>query len=63
MDPNQTYSDWVRALLEENAEAAREAHHALRVWLDRGGFEPVAFDNPLAKRQFTQFDSTEGRLK
>ena len=62
MDPNEAYRRWWRALLEENADEAREAYLSLRAWFDRGGFEPGAFGDPKVRRQFFQFDLRTGRL-
>jgi hypothetical protein len=62
MDPNETYRLFVRALLEEDADAAREAYSNLRAWMERGGFEPDAFSNPLARKQFFMFSRRTGRL-
>lgn len=63
MDPNETYRLWCRALLEEDTEAAKEFYGYLRAWFDKGGFEPAAFEvNPLARRQFFQFNPQTGRL-
>lgn len=63
MDPNETYTLWVRALLEEDADAAREFHGYLKTWLERGGFPPRAFEtSPFARRQFDQFNYSTGRI-
>lgn len=64
MDPNEAYSIFCRALLEEDKDAAREAYANLRVWIERGGFEPLAFEtHPIARRQFFQFNPRSGRIE
>lgn len=60
MDPTQAYKDFCRALLEEDASRARESYNAVRVWLDKGGFEPSW--TPAERRQFFTFDPSTGRL-
>lgn len=60
MDPDQAYKDFCRALLEEDAEHARESYNALRAWIERGGFEPGW--TPAARKQFFTFDPSAGRL-
>ncbi len=60
MDPNETYRLFCKALLEENAAAAREAHQTLATWIDRGGFEPTW--GKAARRQFFTFNPSTGRL-
>lgn len=63
MDPNTAYEMFCRALLEEDAESAREAYCNLRAWIERGGFEPLAFStHPFARRQFFAFNLRAGRL-
>lgn len=63
MDPNETYRLWCVALLNENAEDAREAYENLRTWIERGGFEPTEWEtHPFARRQFFSFDPRTGRL-
>ena len=62
MDPNETYKHWWRALLEEDANAAREAYEDIREWLDRGGFEPKVFLDPIVRKQFFTFNPRTGML-
>lgn len=63
MDPNACYKRWWRALLEEDADEAKEAYLALRAWIERGGFEPSAFSDPQARKQFFTFSLSTGRLE
>lgn len=60
MDPDQAYRDFCRALLEEDAETARELHEGLRRWMAGGGFEPAW--TKAQRRQFHTFDPAAGRL-
>lgn len=60
MDPNACYREFCRALLEEDAEQAKESYNALRAWLDRGGFEPAWRDSD--RRQFFTFNPSTGRI-
>ncbi len=60
MDPDQAYQDFCRALLEEDAETARERYNGLRAWMERGGFEPAW--TPAQRKQFFTFDPRTGRL-
>lgn len=62
MDPNAAYQAWWRAVLEENASEARNAYEALRGWIEMGGFEPDAFSNTLARKQFFRFSPRTGRI-
>jgi len=63
MDPNETYHLWCVAVLNEDADGAREAYASLRAWMERGGFEPLEFStHPFARRQFFTFDPRTGRL-
>lgn len=60
MDPNETLRLMAKALLEEDADAAREFHGYLVSWLAKGGFEPHW--TPMSKRQFESFDPATGML-
>jgi hypothetical protein len=63
MDPNETYRLFCVALLNENADDAREAYADLRAWLERDGFEPLEFStHPFARKQFFTFSPQTGRL-
>mgnify|MGYP006277797969 CR=1 FL=1 len=63
MDPNETYKLFCIALLNEDADEAREAYTNLRVWLERGGFEPMEWStHPFARRQFFTFNVRTGQL-
>ena len=61
MDPNETLRLMALALLEEDADSAREFHGYLVDWLNRGGFEPAWAH--LSKKQFRAFDPATGMLK
>lgn len=60
MDPDQAYRDFCRALLEEDADRARELHEGLTGWIAGGGLEPAW--RPSDRRQFFTFDPATGRL-
>ena len=60
MDPNETLRLLGKALLEEDADTAREFHGYLTEWMRRGGFEPAW--THLSKRQFQSFDPATGML-
>ena len=63
MDPNETYRLFCVALLNEDAEEARETHANLCAWIKRGGFEPLEFStHPFARRQFFAFNQQTGCL-
>jgi hypothetical protein len=40
MDPKETYRLFLKAVSEGRKQDATEAYENLRVWLERGGFEP-----------------------
>ncbi len=63
MDPNETFRMWANAVLAEDREEANEAYNNLRVWLDRGGFEPDAFDNPYTRKQFFRYNPQTGHVE
>lgn len=60
MDPTACYKRWQRALLEEDTDEAKAAYNDIRVWLDRGGFEPSW--TPLERKQFFTFNPVTGIL-
>lgn len=60
MDPNACYKRWWRALLEENADEAREAYTDLCTWIGRGGFEPSW--SKVERAQFFTFSYETGML-
>lgn len=63
MDPNAAYRRWWQAVLAEDKDEANAAYCALRAWLERGGFEPLAFEEPQARKQFfAQYDMRTGAL-
>ncbi len=62
MDPNACLRRWARALLEENAQEARNAHADLTEWMRRGGFEPSWSVGLPSKAQFQAFDYASGRI-
>lgn len=43
MDPNQTFLDMLKAMKNQEFEAARERALALKEWLAKGGFTPLRF--------------------
>jgi hypothetical protein len=61
MDPNEALHLLAIALLEENADEAREHYENLRAWLERGGFEPDW--KHLSRKQFFSFNPRTGRLE
>lgn len=61
MDPDECYRLWWRAVLAEDREAANEAYFNLRMWLERGGFEPSW--STLARKQFFTYSPRTGRLE
>lgn len=61
MDPNETLRLLAIAILEENEREAREHHNNLRVWIERGGFEPLW--ECMSRTQFFQFNPRTGRIE
>jgi len=60
MDPNETLRMLAKYILEENKGAANEMYFALRVWMERGGFEPSW--TRMSRRQFFQYSPLTGQL-
>jgi hypothetical protein len=60
MDPNTTFKEWQQAVLAEDKLSANEHYNSLRVWLERGGFEPSW--NAHGRKQFFLYDPTTGQL-
>ena len=64
MDPNATLEVFTKAVLEEDAEEAREAYENLRSWLERGGFEPAWGSGfKCNRKQFFSFNPRTGMLE
>lgn len=63
MDPNATLMAWAMAVLNEDREAANEAHAALTIWMGREDFEPDwGVGGRPSKRQFDSYDYGTGRI-
>lgn len=61
MDPNETLRLMAIALLEENADEAREHYENLQDWFAKGGFEPAW--THMSRKQFFSFNPRTGRLE
>jgi hypothetical protein len=60
MDPNEALRLFAIALLEEDADDAREHYENIRTWLERGGFEPSW--STCSRKQFFTFNPSTGRI-
>lgn len=66
MDPNATLFEWACAVLSEDRERANEAYENLRMWLERGGFEPEWGNTRISapsRKQFFSYNPSTGHLE
>lgn len=64
MDPNEALRLFWDAIDEHNMLGAREAFYALRVWMNRGGFEPdwTCGGRGVTKDDFMRFNPRRGAV-
>lgn len=63
MDPNATLRMWASAVARGDKYDANEAYNNLRVWIERGGFEPKWGGTLPTRAQFFSYSPRTGKFK
>jgi len=61
MDPDAAYESWAIAVERGDRSSANEFYNNLRVWIERGGFEPSAWSDHVIRRQFFGYNPRSGK--